>query len=316
MPPTFPVPKTCRLLALVLAGLLLPACSVSLGEPSGGVQTRVAGAVVATQTAGAPAPTTTPSPTPTPTPTPTPSPTATPVPTPTLQPSPTPTPPPTIPDVVRALKPSTVFVLVRAGGRSYSGSGFIVSPDGRIVTNQHVIANAESIRVFVGATAYPATVVTSAAADDLALLKIEAEGLPAVKLGDSATLEVGQEVLAFGYPFADEIGTTEPSVTRGIVSRLGARVETLADAIQFDGSLNPGNSGGPLVNLAGEVVGVNVARLTRASGINFAIPTSRVQALLDRAPQGASPGSDGVVLAGRLVAIIDASAPPEAAPTG
>ena len=311
MPPTLPAPQTCRLLALVLAGLLLAACSVSLGEPSGGVQTRVAGVVVATQTAGAPSPTATPSPTPIPSPTPTPSPTATPVPTPTPQPTPTPSPAPTIPEVVRTLKPSTVFVLVRAGGRNYSGSGFIVSPDGRIVTNQHVVANAESIQVFVGATTYEATVLTSTAVDDLALLKIEAEGLPAVKLGDSAALEVGQEVLAFGYPFADEIGTTEPSVTRGIVSRLGARVETLADAIQFDGSLNPGNSGGPLVNLAGEVVGVSVARLTRASGINFAIPTSRVQALLDRAPQGASPGP---VLTGTLVAVVDANAPPGAAP--
>ena len=297
-------------LAVLAASLLLLAACES--EPSAGVQTKVAVAVFSTQTAVAP-PTATPSPIPTATPPPTatPEPTATPQPTPT--PSPTPA-PPTIPQVVRALRPATVFVLVRVAGKTVSGSGFIVSPDGKIITNHHVVEGADSIRVSVGTASYPATLYADAPTDDLALLKVEATGLPAVTLGDSASLEVGQEVLAIGYPFADEIGSTEPSVTRGIVSRLGLKVEGIVDGIQIDAPLNPGNSGGPLVDLQGAVVGVNVAKLTRATGISFAIPVSRVQTLLARPPQGSAPGwragsppaEDGILAGGPLV--VDARA--------
>lgn len=266
---------------LLICGLLLGACG---GESSDAVVTRVTGAVFATQTASAPpTPTLTPSPTVTPPPTATPAPTATPVPTstpmPTATPSPTPA-PPTIPEIVRAVRPATVYILARGPGKSFAGSGFIVSADGRIVTNHHVIVNAQSIQVYIGKTAYPATILATAPTDDLALLKIAATGLPVVTLGDSTALQVGQEVLALGYPYADEIGAGEPTVTRGIVSRLGLNVSGITDAIQIDAALNPGNSGGPLVNLAGEVIGVTVAKLTRATGINFAISIARVQALL------------------------------------
>lgn len=265
--------------ALVVA-TFLAACSI--GGPSAAERTQVAVAVVATQTADAP-PTATPSPTATATPPPTPTPTLTPTPVPTATPSPTPAPPP-IPDLVRLVRPSVVFVLVSAQGKTVSGSGFVVAADGKVVTNHHVIDGASAIRVYVGPTAYPATVAADSPGDDLALLQVQATGLTPLKLGDSGALEVGQDVLAFGYPYAEEIGAADPTVTRGIISRLGLKVNGINDGIQIDAPLNPGNSGGPLVNLAGEVVGVDVAKLSQANGIYFAIPSAHVKALLGRAP--------------------------------
>lgn len=264
--------QVVRVAACAAGAAVLAAC----GEDPGVVQTRAARTIFATQTAAVtptPQPTSTPPPTPTPVPTATPPPTSTPTPTPV---------PPSMADIVASVLPSVVFILVQVAGKPVSGSGFIVGATGQVITNMHVVEGASSIRVYVGDQPLSATVTASSRINDLALLQVDATNLPALSLGDSSALRVGQEVLAFGFPYADEIGSAQVSVTRGIVSRLGAKVYELSDGIQIDAALNPGSSGGPVVNLKGEVVGVSVAKLTRATGINFAIPASHVLALLGR----------------------------------
>lgn len=248
----------------------------SCGEATADVETRAARAIFATQTAGV---TPTPAPTATAPPTPTAVPTATPRPTPA--PSPTPL-PPTIADTVKKVRPAVAFILVRVGGKQVSGSGFIASAAGQVVTNLHVVEGADSIQVYIGDRAYNASIAASTRRNDLAVLRIDPPGAPPLPLGSSSGLRVGQEILAFGFPYADEIGSAQVSVTRGIISRLGAKVYDVEDGIQIDAALNPGSSGGPVVNLAGEVIGISVAKLTRATGINFAIPVDHLQPLLTR----------------------------------
>ncbi len=163
------------------------------------------------------------------------------------------------------------------------GSGFIVTADGYIITNNHVVADADEIDVAVEingtAKNYPATVIGTDPLTDVALIKIEATGLPTAVIADSDKLRVGDIVLAAGAPME-----LNRSVTQGIVSALGrtglgivgnARMAGYEDFIQTDASINPGNSGGPLVDSLGRVVGINTAILSRTGGnigIGFAIP--------------------------------------------
>ena len=164
------------------------------------------------------------------------------------------------------------------------GSGVIVRSDGYIVTNHHVIANAEDLTVvLLDGTQVDAEVVGSDAASDLAVIRVEESGLPVVALMDGADVRVGEWVMAFGSPLSDELGNT---VTSGIVSavrRTSSRLSTLnayASFIQTDAAINPGNSGGPLVNLDGKLVGINSAIFSRtggSQGIGLAIPVSVVQ---------------------------------------
>ena len=153
------------------------------------------------------------------------------------------------------------------------GSGFIISDDGYILTNYHVIKDAEKVLVRLNdRRELEAEVIGSDKRSDIALLKIAATGLPVVKLGSSADLQPGQWVLAIGSPFG-----FDHSVTAGIVSATGRalRSETYVPFIQTDVAINPGNSGGPLFNLAGEVVGINSQIYTRSGGfmgLSFAIP--------------------------------------------
>ena len=163
--------------------------------------------------------------------------------------------------------------------RAGLGSGFIVSEDGYVMTNNHVVAEADSITVVLSNDGeYEATVVGTDPQSDLALLKIDAGGLTPVKFGDSDELRVGQWVIAAGNPF----GLTS-SITAGIVSATGRSymgITDYEDFIQTDAAINPGNSGGPLVNLDGEVIGVNTAIFTRSRGnmgIGFAIPAEMAQ---------------------------------------
>jgi serine protease Do len=155
------------------------------------------------------------------------------------------------------------------------GSGFVINPDGYVVTNNHVVAGASDIRVkFADGREVPGKVVGGDAKTDLALLKVEATGLPVIPLGDSSKLEVGEPVMAVGNPFG-----LEQTVTTGIVSATGRAIGAgpYDDFIQTDASINPGNSGGPLVNARGEVVGVNTAIASGGGGsvgIGFAIPTN------------------------------------------
>jgi serine protease Do len=159
------------------------------------------------------------------------------------------------------------------GKREGGGSGFIISADGYILTNTHVVEDADEITVALSdRREFVAEVVGTDKRSDVALLKIAAADLPAVKLGDSDSLKVGQWVFAIGSPFGFEL-----SATQGIVSALGRSLpdETYVPFIQTDVAVNPGNSGGPLFNLDGEVVGINAQIYSRSGGymgLSFAIP--------------------------------------------
>jgi len=166
------------------------------------------------------------------------------------------------------------------------GSGFIISADGLVITNQHVTNGAEQIVVSTrDGTDYPATVLGEDPSSDIAVLKIAATNLPTAPLGRSTDLLVGEGLVAIGNPFAYLLGNTEPSVTSGVVSAVGRNLMpsgdqpgVYVDMIQTDAAINPGNSGGPLVNLAGEVVGVNSSIFTPSGGsvgVGFAIPIER-----------------------------------------
>ena len=158
--------------------------------------------------------------------------------------------------------------------RQSLGSGFIISADGYVLTNNHVVEQAEEIIVRLSdRRELVAELIGSDPSSDLALLKVEAEGLPVVTLGRSEDLRVGEWVLAIGSPFG-----FDHSVTAGIVSAKGRSLpnETYVPFIQTDVAINPGNSGGPLFNLQGEVVGINSQIYTRSGGfmgLSFAIPT-------------------------------------------
>lgn len=168
------------------------------------------------------------------------------------------------------------------------GSGVIISPDGYIVTNNHVVDGATQIKVTLNdRRVFPAKVVGTDKLTDLAVLKINAGDLPAVNWGDSTKLEPGQTVLAFGSPF----GYFQFSVTRGIVSAVNRPNPYSDDArkpggyIQTDAAINPGNSGGPLVDARGQLVGINTFIITNSgsfAGAGFAIPSQIVQSTADQ----------------------------------
>jgi len=160
-----------------------------------------------------------------------------------------------------------------------AGSGFILSPDGLVVTNNHVIEGAKEITVTLkDKQEYQAKVVGRDPKTDIALLKIDAKKeLPAVALGNSDQLRVGEWVVAIGNPFG-----LSNTVTAGIVSAKGRVIGAgpYDDFIQTDASINPGNSGGPLFNMQGEVVGINTAIVPNGQGIGFAVPVNQAKALV------------------------------------
>jgi len=158
--------------------------------------------------------------------------------------------------------------------RESSGSGFFISSDGYILTNNHVVDGADEVKVWLtDRSEYTATVVGVDPRTDLAVLKIEGSSFTAVNFGDSERLKVGEWVLAIGSPF-----NLDYSVTAGIVSAIGRNLgENYIPFIQTDVAINPGNSGGPLFNLGGEVVGINAQIYTRSGGymgVSFAIPSN------------------------------------------
>ncbi|MBM3321665.1 MAG: DegQ family serine endoprotease [Candidatus Eisenbacteria bacterium] len=165
------------------------------------------------------------------------------------------------------------------------GSGVIVSSDGYIVTNNHVVSDAKEVAVVLSdGEEYEAEIVGTDPKSDVAVIKIQARGLPAARLGDSEALEVGEWVLAVGSPFSQQLNHT---VTAGIVSaksRVAVGLADYEDFIQTDAAINPGNSGGALVDLDGRVVGINTAIASRSGGyqgVGFAIPINMVTRIKD-----------------------------------
>lgn len=198
---------------------------------------------------------------------------------------------PSIARLVDTIEPSVVSISVESLNRGLffdftdegAGTGTVIRADGYILTNFHVVQGAEEIVVNLpSGESYKAKVVGKDRITDLAVLKIDAENLPAVSFGNSDNLEVGDWVVALGNALALKGG---PTVTLGIVSARGRTISTdrgdLYDLIQTDAAINDGNSGGPLINLNGEVIGINTAILRRAQGIGFAVSSSVASPIID-----------------------------------
>jgi serine protease Do len=201
--------------------------------------------------------------------------------------------PPSFADVVARVNPAVVHITavqstaadappdVRRSPlnvRRGEGSGFIVDPEGYILTNHHLVASPERIRVrLADRREYAATLVGSDPSTDLALLKVKATGLPHIRMGDSDTVRVGEWVCAIGNPYR-----FEHSVTVGVVSSKGRKIYNASfDAyLQTDAAINPGNSGGPLVNVGGEAIGINSAVSVQGQGIGFAVPINVAKEIL------------------------------------
>jgi len=199
-----------------------------------------------------------------------------------------------LPDIIELVMPAVVGVnkhvyISRFGEQSLqeieSGSGVIVSSDGYIITNQHVVENGDKITVLIPDKGrFEAELIGSDALTDLALLRIEASGLTDMAIGDSDKVRVGETAVAIGNP----LGYFQQSVTAGIISAIGRQVrvpgsEYVYTFIQTDALVNPGNSGGPLVNIKGEIIGINTAKisLVGVEGIGLAIPSNTVKRVMN-----------------------------------
>jgi len=199
-------------------------------------------------------------------------------------------------DASKKVSPAVVSILSKKDiedffGRVYQqesgGTGFIITNDGLILTNKHVVsdANAEYTVFTADGKNYQGKVLAQDPYNDLAVIKIDATGLPVVELGDSDNLEVGQWVMAIG----NALGEFQNSVTLGVVSAKDRKITTsgigsseqLFDLIQTDAAINSGNSGGPLVNLKGQVVGINTAVASNAESIGFAIPINSAKKAIE-----------------------------------
>ncbi len=168
------------------------------------------------------------------------------------------------------------------------GTGFIVTSDGLIITNRHVVEDedAEYTVLMNDETKYKAKILARDPINDIAILKIDKKGLPTIKLGDSNKLRVGQTVIAIGNALGEFRNTVSVGIISGLKRNITAssaygRSEELSDVIQTDAAINPGNSGGPLLNLYGEAIGINVAVARGSENIGFALPINEVKQILE-----------------------------------
>jgi putative serine protease PepD len=221
----------------------------------------------------------------------------------------------TIPQLVNKVIPAVVSIDVKSNGNEDQGTGMIITPDGEVITNNHVIelyvqgGNSGSITVtqYGQTKSEAASLVGYDATKDVALLKINnVSNLPTVTFGNSSKDQVGDAVVAIGNALGLAAGT--PTVTQGIVSALGRSVtaggsgtqtETLQNLIQTDAAINPGNSGGPLIDTSAQVIGMNTAVAgtssdgTSSQNIGFAIPIAQVESLLPELQKGGQSGNGG-----------------------
>jgi S1-C subfamily serine protease len=196
---------------------------------------------------------------------------------------------------VQAAMPAVVKIQSTTSGGQATGSGFIYDSNGWILTNRHVVSDAQTLTVILSdSRELEGRVYGIDTLTDLAIVKVDATGLPTVKIGSSADLEQGQLAIAIGNP----LGEFENTVTTGVVSGLGRQIvagsqatsssEQLNNLIQTDAAINPGNSGGPLLDSAGQVIGVNTAVSQDAQGIGFAIPIDVAKPIMQQAVDGKS----------------------------
>ena len=191
-------------------------------------------------------------------------------------------------------KDSVVFISAETSQGQGTGSGFVISEDGLIATNAHVVGDASQVVVRIGpdGAEQPAAVLASSPSTDLALLRVDAKGLPALDLAGSSKVGVGDAVYAIGSPFG-----LEQTLTSGIVSAVDRTIQGLDGSaihgvIQTDAALNPGNSGGPLLDAHGRVIGINSQIASGGGqgnvGVGFAIPSSVLAALIEQLRSGSA----------------------------
>jgi serine protease Do len=201
-------------------------------------------------------------------------------------------------DVVAAVRDSVVTITSEGfSSRGFNqipatgvGSGIVLTGDGYILTNRHVVENSQALTVeLADGRQFDAEIISVSDDHDLALIRIDASGLSPAVIGNSDTLAVGQTAIAIGSP----LGTFTETVTRGIISGTGrtitvsdestGRPVTMTDLLQTDAAINPGNSGGPLLDASGAVIGINTAVSAEAEGLGFAIPISAAASLINQA---------------------------------
>ncbi|MCE9565065.1 MAG: trypsin-like peptidase domain-containing protein [Planctomycetes bacterium] len=184
-------------------------------------------------------------------------------------------------NVAEKLRPAVVNLRVGKGARAGGGSGVLFTPDGFLLTNHHVVDDADKVRVRLNdGSELSGRVVGNDPWTDLAVVQIEGNTFPFASLGDSAKLKVGQLAVAIGSPLG-----FESTVTAGVISALGRTLRSVSghlvdNIVQTDAALNPGNSGGPLVDSHGRVVGINTAIIQPAQGICFAVPVNTAKTIL------------------------------------
>ena len=200
--------------------------------------------------------------------------------------------------LVAQVEPAVVAITTQSATEQAAGTGFVISADGYIATNNHVVQGASTIQVqFTNGRTVAAQLVGRDASTDLAIVKVNGTNLPTVQLGDSNTVGIGDPVVAIGNALALQGGL---SVTNGIISGLNRQVPesdgaVLVGVLQTDAAINPGNSGGPLLDAQGRVIGINTATADQAQNIGFAIPISQAVPVFNDLRSGKKPAFLGVI---------------------